>query len=64
MVDIGSSTATANEDAGPFSLEICLSLVGVGGTSEIQDDVVVPLMIVDGKAGMLNPGLLQGYHSP
>ena len=56
MVDSASSTNMADEDAGPNSLEICLLLAGIAGTDEIQNDVVVPLLVVNGKAGMLKLG--------
>ena len=56
MVDEASSTNMANEDAGPNSLEICLLLDSITGTDEIQNDVIVPLMVVNGKAGMLKLG--------
>jgi len=55
-VDVASSTNVADEDDGLNSLEICLLLEGFAGTDEIQNDVIVPLFIVNGKAGMLKLG--------
>lgn len=55
------SDGVAREDQGPNSLEVCVVL-GDGSAEEIEDDIVIPLIVVDGKAGMLSLDWLI-YHS-
>lgn len=53
QINTDISDGEAREGEGLDSLEVCVDLGG-GSADEIEDDVVIPLIVVDGKAGMLS----------